>query len=413
MSAVVQEDVMQPNVGTPFAPRPSSAPGRLSRVSDLDPDLADLPPDLADLVLVDHHCHGLVRRDLDRPEFEAMLTEAAAPSPLAGSLFDSQIGLAVRRWCSPVLDLPAHAPAEEYLARRAELGADEVNRRLMAATGTQTFLVDTGYVPEPITTPVELAALTGGRGYEIVRLETLAENVLADGSAANFAEGFRTRLAALAPHAAGVKSIAAYRAGLALEGARPSDAEVAVAAGRALTAAGRGPLRIADPVLHRFLVWSGIDLQLPVQFHVGYGDADVDLHRGDPLLLTELLRATESAGVPVMLLHNYPFHRNAGYLAQVFGHVFVDVGLATHNVGQRSGALIAELLELAPFGKVLFSSDAFGLAELYLLGTVLFRRGLGRYLAEGVVEDAWTAADAARIAAMIGAGNAARAYRLG
>jgi predicted TIM-barrel fold metal-dependent hydrolase len=165
-------------------------------------------------------------------------------------------------------------------------------------------------------------------------------------------------------------------------------------------------------VLHRFLIWSGIDLQLPVQFHVGYGDADVDLHRGDPLLLTDLLRATEPAGVPVMLLHNYPFHRNAGFLAQVFGHVFVDVGLATHNLGHRSGALLAELLELAPFGKVLFSSDAFGLAELYLLGTVLFRRGLGRYLAGGVAEDAWTASDAARIAAMIGAGNARRAYRL-
>ncbi|MCU1620004.1 MAG: Amidohydrolase [Modestobacter sp.] len=372
-------------------------------VSDLDPDLADLP-------LVDHHCHGLVRRDLERPEFEAMLTEAAAPSPLGGSLFDSQIGLAVRRWCAPLLDLPTHAPAVDYLARRSELGVDEVNRRLLAATGTQTFLVDTGYLPEPITTPDELAALTGGRAREIVRLEALAEEVLAEGGAADFAERFRTRLAARAADAAGVKSIAAYRAGLALEGVRPSDAEVALAADRVLTAG--GGLRIADPVLHRFLVWSGIDLQLPVQFHVGYGDADVDLHRGDPLLLTDLLRATEPAGVPVMLLHNYPFHRNAGYLAQVFGHVFVDVGLATHNVGHRSGALLAELLELAPFGKVLFSSDAFGLAELYLLGTVLFRRGLGRYLAEGVTEDAWTASDAARIAAMIGAGNAERAYRL-
>jgi predicted TIM-barrel fold metal-dependent hydrolase len=149
-----------------------------------------------------------------------------------------------------------------------------------------------------------------------------------------------------------------------------------------------------------------------VQFHVGYGDADVDLHRCDPLLLTDLLRATEPAGVPVMLLHNYPFHRHAGYLAQVFGHVFVDAGLATHNLGARSGALLAELLELAPFGKVLFSSDAFGLAELYLLGTVLFRRGLGSYLAEGVADDAWTASDAVRVATMIGAGNAERAYRL-
>ena len=374
-------------------------------MSELDAGLAGLP-------LVDHHCHGLVRRDLDRAGFEALLTESAGPSALGGSLFDSQIGLALRRWCAPVLDLPAHAPAEEYLARRAELGVEEVGRRMMAAVGTHTFLVDTGYLPEPITTPEELAALAGGQAREVVRLEAVAEELLAEGSdAAGFAEAFRTRLAVRTADAAAVKSIAAYRVGLALDGARPSDAEVTTAADRVLRQG--GPLRIADPVLHRFLVWAGVDLELPVQFHVGYGDADVDLHRCDPLLLTDLLRATEPAGVPVMLLHNYPFHRSAGYLAQVFGHVFVDVGLATHNLGSRSGALLAELLELAPFGKVLFSTDAFGLAELYLLGTVLFRRGLGRYLAEGAADGAWTAADATRIAEMIGAGNAARAYRLG
>jgi uncharacterized protein len=114
----------------------------------------------------------------------------------------------------------------------------------------------------------------------------------------------------------------------------------------------------------------------------------------------------------VMLMHNYPFHRGAGYLAQVFPHVFVDAGLATHNLGRRCGALLAELLELAPFGKVLFSSDAFGLGELYLLATALHRRALTRVLTEGVADDDWTAADAVRIAAGIGAGNAARAYRL-
>ena len=373
-------------------------------MSDLDPDLAALP-------LVDHHCHGLVRRDLDRPGFESMLTEAAGPSPLGGSLFDSQIGFALRRWCPPVLDLPAHAAPDEYLARRAELGVEEVNRRFLRAAGTLTFLVDTGHLPEPITTPDELAGLTGGTAREIVRLEAVAQDVLASSGAADFAGRFREELARRCAGAAGVKSVAAYRVGLELEGARPPEAAVAAAAGRLLRSG--GPVRVADPVLHRFLIWSGIDLGMPVQFHVGYGDADVDLHRCDPLLLTDLLRATEPTGVPVLLLHNYPFHRHAGFLAQVFGHVFVDVGLAGHNVGRRAPALLAELLELAPFGKVLFSSDAFGLAELYLLGTVLFRRGLGRLLAEGVAEDAWTAADAVRVAGMIGSGNAPRAYRLG
>ncbi|SDG32056.1 amidohydrolase family protein [Klenkia brasiliensis] len=365
--------------------------------------------DLSELDLVDHHCHGLITRDLDRPEFESMLTEAAAPSALGGTLFDSQIGFALRRFCSPVLDLEPHADPDTYLDRRAELGAAEVNRRMLAATGTQTFLVDTGYLPEPITTPDELAALTGGTGREIVRLELVAAQVLERSGAGGFPEAFRTELARRCATAVGVKSIAAYRAGLALGGRRPTDLAVTAAADRLLQT---GSTRVADPVLHEFLVWSGIDLGMPVQFHVGYGDADTDLHRGDPLLMTDLLRATEPHGVPIMLLHTYPFHRNAGFLAQVFGHVFADVGLATHNLGARSSALIPELLELAPFGKVLFSSDAFGLAELYLLGTVLFRRGLAAHLQEGIDDGAWTAADAHRVAAMIGADNARRAYRL-
>ena len=126
-----------------------------------------------------------------------------------------------------------------------------------------------------------------------------------------------------------------------------------------------------------------MDLRLPVQFHVGYGDSDVDLHRCNPLLLTPLLRAIQPTGVPVMLLHNYPYHREAGYLAQVFPHVYVDAGLATHNLGARAPALLAEALELAPYGKFLYSSDAFGLPELYYLGAALFRSALSAFLRDG------------------------------
>jgi predicted TIM-barrel fold metal-dependent hydrolase len=211
----------------------------------------------------------------------------------------------------------------------------------------------------------------------------------------------------------GLKSIAAYRTGLALSGERPTTAEVTLAAGNWLALVDAGePIRLADEVLHRHLVWTGIDLGLPVQFHVGYGDSDVDLHRGNPLLLTDFLRATRSSGVPVLLLHNYPFHREAAYLAQVFEHVFVDVGLATHNAGYRASALIAETMEIVPFGKFLFSSDAFGLGELYHLGTLLFRRGLSDFLRGGIEAGEWTSTDAERIAQLVGVENAQRVYGL-
>ncbi|MEU5990493.1 amidohydrolase family protein [Spirillospora sp. NPDC047418] len=368
---------------------------------------------LESLPLVDHHCHGVLGRDLDRTAFEESLTEAATTGPPGVSMFDTQVGFALRRWCPPVLDLDAHAEPDAYLARRAELGAPEVNRRFLAAAGLEALYVDTGHTPEALLGPAELGRLAGAGAREIVRLETVAEEVAAGGvAAAAFADEVRSRLDArrAAGGVAGAKSIAAYRAGLELSGPRPTDAEVGGAAGRLMLAAeagGTGP-RVRDEILHRFLVWCAVDAGLPVQFHVGYGDVDADLRRGDPLLLAELLRAMDPA--PALLLHNYPFHRHAGYLAQVLPNVYADVGLATHNLGHRAPALIAELLELAPFGKVLHSSDAFGLAELYYLGALLFRRGLAGFLAGGVADGAWTPRDAERVAGMIASGNARRVY---
>lgn len=368
--------------------------------------------------LIDHHCHGVIRRDLDRTDFELMLTEAGSVGALSGSLFDSQIGFAVRRRCAPLLDLEPHVEPDAYLERRNELGHDEVNRRMLRAAGLEALCVDTGFEPEPLLSPTELGQVAGASSYEVVRLEQMAEQVAADilrggGGAAGFADEVRSRLGQRARTAVGFKSIAAYRYGLELSGERPTDAEVVAAADRWLAEIGAdAPIRIADETLHRFLIWSGVEIGLPVQFHVGYGDSDVDLNRCDPLLLTHLLRAIEPTGVPVMLLHNYPFHRHAGYLAQVYSNVFVDVGLATHNLGRGSATLIAELLELAPFGKVLYSSDAFGLPELYFLGAQLFRRGLESFLRAGVDDDAWTAADADRVTRMISVSNARRVYQL-
>ncbi len=211
------------------------------------------------------------------------------------------------------------------------------------------------------------------------------------------------------------KTVAAYRVGLDLAADRPSDAAVFTAAARwaADVAAGR-PVRLHDETLVRFLFWTAVDLGLPIQFHVGYGDADTDLHRADPLLLMPLLRATAGRDVPIMLLHNYPFHRNAGYLAQVFDHVFVDVGLAVQNVGGGGAArILAELLELAPFGSVLFSTDGCGLPELFHVAAVRFRRALAAVLDAEVARRDWSRADARRVARMIAADNARRAYRLG
>jgi hypothetical protein len=309
-----------------------------------------------------------------------------------------------------VLDLDPMVPPDQYLDRRLALGSDEVNRRLVGAAGVSEFIVDTGFEPEPICSPDELAALCGAVSHEVVRLEALGQALLAEGVApADFAERYVAALSASTT--VGAKSIAAYRVGLGLPAAKPGQDDL-VAALRTVEPQPDGSFRIAHPVVNGFLAWTAIELGIPLQFHVGYGDSDVDLLDCDPLRLTPFLRGTQDRGVPVLLLHNYPFHRQAGYLAQVFEHVFMDVSLAVHNTGALSRRIISESLELVPFAKMLYASDAFGLSELYYLGAGLFRRGLSAELERLVDAGEMEPADADRVAAMIGADNARRAYRL-
>jgi uncharacterized protein len=366
------------------------------------------------LPLIDHHCHGVVNVPLDGPGLEALLTEAPGPPPPGTSMFDSQLGFAVRRWCAPLLDLEPSAPAGRYAERRAELGPAEVNRRLLRAAQVDAWLVDTGYQTGEVLTPPELEQVSGTPAREIVRLEAVAERVgRAGGDAASFGARFAEALSAGTAGAVGLKSIAAYRYGLDFGPARPGPAEVTAAAGRWLRALDSDPAaRLDDPVLLRHLIWTGVDTGLPVQFHVGFGDPDVRLHRADPSLMHDFLLATRQTGTAIMLLHCYPYHRQAGYLANVFPHVYMDVGEALNHVGARSRSVLAEAMELTPFHKMLYSSDAFGLPELHYLGAAGFRRDLARVTGAFVADGAWSAADAGRAGHLIGVANARRVYRL-
>lgn len=354
---------------------------------------------LTGLRLVDHHVHGVFREPLSRAEFEAALNEGTTgPVPSGISMFDSPVGLAVRRWCAPLLDLPPHASGDDYWEARSALAPDELARRLLPEAGVDRWLVDAGHASDAVTSPDELAALGGGTASTIVRLESLVESLAHE---PGFPDAFRARLAELAPTVVAAKTIAAYRTGLDVDWARPADAEVAARA-----AAHHG--RLNDPVLIAFAAHTAIDMGLPLQVHTGLGDRDLDLHRADPMLLLPLLRGRPDARV--LLLHCWPFHRQAGYLAQAFDGVCFDVGLAVTQLGAGSVGLVRESLELAPYATQLYSSDGFGLPELHLLGSVLWRRSAGLVLGESVRRGDVTEDDACRIVAMIGAENAVRVY---
>jgi predicted TIM-barrel fold metal-dependent hydrolase len=136
---------------------------------------------------------------------------------------------------------------------------------------------------------------------------------------------------------AALKTIAAYRGGL------DSVSEHVLAALEANEAA-------RDP--------------LPVQVHCGFGDSDLHLWRADPSYLKPLIERFHET--TFVLLHCYPFVREAGWLAHVYGNVFFDLSLTIPHVSTPART-VEDALELAPVSKLLYASDAARTPELYLL----------------------------------------------
>lgn len=389
-----------------------SAGGALGVVAD-GPH-AELDRFIETIGLVDHHTHGIVRGVVSAADYAFMLDESDRPDAAAVAGLDTQVGFAVRRWIGPLLGLEPHAPVEHLLERRLAMTNEAAAALLLPRAGIDRLIVETGFRGDELVPPDELGRLAGAPASVVVRLEALAERIALDGStAAGFADTVRARIAGeLARGAIGLKSIVAYRHGLDIDPARPSDDEIAGHAGawlREVDATHRA--RLVDPVILRFLLWAAVDTARPLQIHTGYGDPDLDLRRADPLLLTDFLRSTEGR-CAILLLHTYPFQRNAGYLAQMFAHVHLDVGLAVNYSGARASAVVAESMELAPFSKILYSSDAWGLPDLHLLGAILFRRAMSRVLGEWVAVGDWSLADAQRVVRLVAAENAERVYGL-
>ncbi|MBT2521527.1 amidohydrolase family protein [Arthrobacter sp. ISL-28] len=365
--------------------------------------------------LIDHHVHGAFLTDGGEERFQNSLNEGNN-EPLANprDTYNTQIGFAIRRWCSGILDLPRHASPADYWNRRSELAELEVSRRMTRAAGVSDWLIDTGLTTADYLGLDGMADVSGGRTHEIVRLEVVAEQLIREiANPADYVEEFGQRLQNLTLSAVGVKTVLAYRAGFDQNLSRPTPAAVTEAARRWRENLGGGTrAKLTDVTLIAHGIYTAVSMKLPLQFHVGFGDRDLDLHKTNPLYLLDFLRSPEVRDTPIMLLHCYPFEREAGYLAHAFENVYIDVGLAVNFTGSRSRDLVARSFELAPFTKILYSSDAFGPAELHYLGARLWRNAITKVVGGWIDDDDWSEADARKIVQLIAHGNARRVYAL-
>ena len=353
---------------------------------------------------VDQHAHNVLRQDCELP-FEAAFTEATDHNVWRR---DTPHGLFFRRSVRQLAVLYDCAPSlADVLAARQALSLKNRTALCVERSNLRCMLLDDGLMPGQIMSwdwhqqfvPVK----------RLLRIEALAEKVMQDENCfESFEHVFCAELQAARTQQVGFKSIAAYRGGLDVP---VSDREAARDDyGRARKAGAVGSSPFYSYLFHRALEIAH-DSSLPVQFHTGFGDPDLALELSNPLLLRPLI---ERYKCPFVVLHaGYPFTREAGFLGSVYAHVWVDFGLALPFLsvsGMRN--CLRQLLELIPLNKLLYSSDASLIPELYYLGSLNARRVLSDVLRECVVDGDLGPDEAVEAAHWILAENAVRLYGL-
>lgn len=345
--------------------------------------------------IVDNHCHSLLRtQPPDDEAFRNHLTESTFTEIARDHVPSSLLYHWTLRELAALLDCEA-TPEAVHAARR-ERGVEWLTRTIVERANFKTWLIDTGYGGDATYSLDELRALAPCRIEEIIRLEPLIERLILQSTAfGGFLEAYRAAISDLrARGIVGMKSVIAYRTGLHVEEVERSDAATAFDLARE---AGQrvGRLRIESKPLLDHLILIAVEesarQNVPIQFHTGLGDPDLDLTLVDPAGL-RLLFAERFRAAPIVLLHTgYPYVRSLAYLAAMFPNVYADMGEAILFAAGEATEITRELLGLAPASKILFSTDASLVPELYWVGARLGRRALGRvleeHIADGVIDE--------------------------
>ncbi|MGJ3246207.1 MAG: amidohydrolase family protein [Elainellaceae cyanobacterium] len=373
--------------------------------------------DLWQIPVIDQHAHNVLKPDVAaETPYSSAFTEGCDSQTIH---HHARHSLCYRRSLRDMADLLECAPSEEaILTCRTELGWDALTARCFAASNLAGLILDDGFLPDTVL-PVEwhqqFVSTT-----RLLRLEYLAEHLIYESSRFDvFLEWFRSELDPPPKGVVGFKSIAAYRVGLDVQLISTELAEESFYALKLQQERQETPIRLNDKALIDFLLLHALDIaatyQLPIQFHTGFGDPDLDLRLANPLHLRLLLEIPEYRQVPIVLLHAaYPFTREAAYLASVYPNVYVDFGLAIpflSVVGMRQA--ISMLLELSPTSKIMYSSDAHMIPDLFYLGAKWGRTALGQVLDQAIGDRDLTAQEADDVAIAILQQNARHLYRLG
>jgi uncharacterized protein len=352
---------------------------------------------------------------LTRIDFRKAFTEAIDPEVIREHAHQSVVYRFALRRLAAQLDCE---PTEEGVLHVRD-GADPAAHadRLLKMSRTGMMILDYGFAGGQAMSPAEHAAAIEIPQREVVRLETAAEGVVAScDSVAEWTAAVRSLLRhAVRSGAVGVKTIAAYRAGLQLRELDPKRAEADFKSLRARATDGQAVRLVGIALCHSLLLEAAEecrDLGVPLQVHCGFGDPDEDLALANPLGLRQLFVEQRYAGLTVVLLHCYPFHREAAYLSSVFPGVYMDLSLAIPLAAHDGARALEEALGLCPTSKLLYATDASRFPEVYLVAAGLQREALAAALGR-LIDAGWLMkSEAVHVGRQVLSDNARRIYRL-
>jgi len=378
-----------------------------------------MPLDIASIPILDHHCHSFLRRTTpySAVEFQGFFSEGGDEGIVTKHTPNSVFF----RWAIKEVAkfLGCDHTTEAMLAARAAIPLNELGARMLRDANIPGLLIDYGLGGADRMSVADMRELLPECRIELVlRLETMAQElILKHETFGQVVEAFvATVEEARAAGHVGLKSIIAYRTGLAIrETAKSEAAEVF----RNVKERSRrdGAVRLADKPLNDYLLLRAIEVAekqtLPIQFHTGLGDNDLDMLYANPLHLRPLFESNKYKHVPFVLLHaSYPYVRELGYLASLYSHVWMDLGLAIPFATIDIPSVWRQALSLTPTSKILFSTDAYSIPEIYWLAARWGRWGLSQMLDELIQIGALAQDEAVEVAHQILHGNAERLYEV-
>lgn len=376
--------------------------------------------DFSNYPVIDNHCHGIYLNQSfpDVNQWRRLFTESDSqemPSRhVSSTLFYQRF---IRSLANLYQVEDADVAVLEFRNRRSP---EELMQTSLTRAGLSAVLVDQGYPPKSqLALDTVFTQAAGISPYPLLRLEPLMEQIVSTHSTLeSMYDAWHAALTDLREQGYyGLKSIAAYRTGLDIRYWHDDDVSASFSDAREVVERS-GSVRIAHRPLLESLLWIAFDYankaELPVQFHIGYGDADGDLRLGNPLHLRSVLEQEALKRMPVILLHEcWPFTREGAYMAAVYGNAYLDLSYGIPFLGfQEMLSFTKAAVDVAPISKLLYSSDAVGIPEMYWHSAVTAKDILARVLSDAVVSGDLTTIAAETAGRAILADNARKLYGL-